>query len=163
MIWYFTWFIPVYPIPKYSEFWFVQLWLFHHNEFVYQFGRRLSSVHWWKPRVSCVYTNCKMLWSQGRGNRVCSFRTCGFFEMLWGVFVFRLIVCLVVTPARRLGGINRMSQQVSCKEHKSCAIIESELALLYRSLVFWFHFRRNRLPRAKFRISRNRFWWCQTG
>ena len=49
---------------------------------VYNYACHLPSGHWWKPRASCVYTNCEKRWSQGPHNGACGIRIRVLFEML---------------------------------------------------------------------------------
>ena len=100
-------FIPVYAFIPF--FIFVELSSFYCRGFVYYYWCHLSSWNCWKPRLNRVYTNCKMLWSQGPHNGACGIRLHGLFETLSVVFVSDTD-CFGVAPARRPNEIKHMNQ-----------------------------------------------------
>ena len=93
------WLIHVYVyicIYIYSIFIFVELEWFYYNDLLYHYGCHLPSGHWWKPRASCVYTNCEIRWSQGPHSVACGIRIRVLFEMLSLLCLFQ---CLGEAPA----------------------------------------------------------------
>ena len=91
-------------ICLYAIFIFVELSSFYNHDCVYFYSCHLSSGHCWKPRLSRVYTNCKMLWSQGPDIRAWGVRLYALFEMLSVVFVLvTLIVLGLFKPGDHVG------------------------------------------------------------
>ena len=96
-------------ICLYTFFIFVELSSLYCRDFIYYYWCLLSSWNCWKPSLNRVYTNCKMLWSQGPHNGACGIRLHGLFETLSVVFVSDTD-CFGVAPARTPNYIEHMNQ-----------------------------------------------------
>ena len=96
---------------------------------VYYYWCHLSLGYCWKSCLSRVYSNYKMLWSQGPDKRACGTRLHYLFEMLSVVFVI-VIVFELLQPGDQVGS----NTWITLKSYNSGVLVKVKAELVSRCL-----------------------------